>query len=259
VNGVPELIPDPSPEDETYEVSGTAIEETPRKARSISAVLGPAYQPKKPLQKAVGPGASTGKRGTRNLLSLMGMPSHKDGKGSAGETEQSTQDSPENNEDLDPDDTAKEQCLMFWPYPIKNTSGPSSSDELSQTTKEDAVALHLQEEDKEAGLEQALKPERRRKIVLDKSDEPDALEDTARSKGDPDIDEDTPLDYDSNGEPVSHHWRSVDPVCIVSKNPKDDQIVATFCTSRLQSLVAQERRLNLPQVPQGGHGGPLQG
>jgi hypothetical protein len=133
--GLPDLIP-AMPEDEPdYDVPGTAVETIPRKSRSISDVLGPTYLPKKPLAKPVGPGDTPGRKGTKNLLSILGVSTSDTRKGS---TDASLLEIPEQDENTDPAAPTPEQCLVFhYPYRIKTgPEGPSSSDELSRTQKE---------------------------------------------------------------------------------------------------------------------------
>ena len=242
-------------EEPLYDVTDTALEDMPQKSRSIQAVLGPKYRATIPRPKPVGPGGKLGRKGVRNLLGILGATSTETGKGPTARR-QLGYISEETDSEQENTNTQKEQCLMFRKGRIERGSN-STIGSLSRTQPEKGPFQGLQEGDEipeltsEEKLADEVKPEhpRKKRIPLDSDDEPDALDDTAQSEDKADEERELLLDYDTNGEPENHHCASVQPVCVVSKNPRSSDVLATFCTGRLQGLIAQENRSVLPPEP----------
>lgn len=108
----------------------------------------------------------------------------------------------------------------------------------------------VREPTSEEQLEQELRLERKRKgkVVLDSDDEPDALDDTARSL-EPLRDGETRMDYDRNDKPEIHHLQLLISVCLILPNKRREEVLISFSTTQLQALVAQEHRNSLPPKP----------
>ena len=233
---------------------GTRMTESLKRSKSFSKLLGPEYRPLKDLPKPVGP-VRVGKQGKKKILSVLGItktkPTPRSRKGSAAaaavgaipETDTST------------NGAQSEQALMLL-SDLDVSSRTQQAKGQYESLQSGDPSIELSPEEK---LAQDLVPERQRSR-LDLSyhgqgsiDEDGSYDDTASSKEPEDEDEDAPLDYDTNGEPETHHYRHTQPVCIVSASTKDNDVVANFCCNQLQALVAREQRKALPPEPKNLH------